>query len=776
MIDDQQREHLKSAARQSLDVFDAVSNNARGLLNKPSSASLSALASANAFTMEGAAKTLDAIDRTQHEAYEKLAREPSIARVIAEDEAGNRETYFISRAAAPAPFLAGIKFASYRSPAGRLASLPPGESIDLRRPSGDVELSVIERALFHPEELPTGWDSQDTLFQTEAFGPITVDSLRKLFEHFEPEEVEDALAALLREEEERSSIVEMRRKGMIAKMGLRDQPVLDQFQDEIFRLPLDSRAVLLGPPGSGKTTTLIKRLGQKVDFENLEPDEQSLVRQMNAGGGELHAASWLMFTPTELLRAYVKEAFARENIAASDQKIRTWAAHRRELARDAFPILRTGDGGGPFILREDEPSLLPEAVTASDAWFEDFDAWQQERFWTELADTALQLASHDDPQISVLGGRLEAAVATARNEPVASALYRLVGLIGEVRALLEQSRTKSDMVLRKALNLQINRDKAFLPNLGAHIEQIGEPTGDEADDDEGELEEEEAPRAQMPTMRIANTFLSALRAQARAAAASRRPRGRPAAILAWLGDRALPEAELLPVGRELVLQRALLRFANPVRLYLRGIPRRYRAFRQVRREDKRWYQPAKAGRHAHGLEVDLMLLASLRLSSAMLQDPRGRNLQDNAGLAALERTQGLQRNQVLVDEATDFSPVQLVCMAALAHPAANSFFACGDFNQRITSWGASNIEQLRWVHPDIAVREIAIAYRQTRQLLEFARAIAETTGEKPVLASLPDHVDNEGVAPGRSVLASAGAAAGSARAYRAAAFRGCAPR
>jgi predicted NACHT family NTPase len=53
-------------------------------------------------------------------------------------------------------------------------------------------------------------------------------------------------------------------------MGLRDQPILDQFQGEIFRLPLDSQLIILGPPGTGKTTTLIKRLGQKLDIETLE--------------------------------------------------------------------------------------------------------------------------------------------------------------------------------------------------------------------------------------------------------------------------------------------------------------------------------------------------------------------------------------------------------------------------------------------------------------------------------------------------------------------------
>ena len=750
MIDDKQREHLEGTAKQSLDVFERVAGNARNLLGGVGGASLNALASANAFTMEQTAKTLGKIDRDQHEAYEKLSREPSIARVIAEDEDGNRETYFISRAAAPAPFLKGVSFASYRSPAGRLASLPPGDSLDLRRPKGDAVLEVIERALFHPEQLTDGWDSRDTLFQTEAFGPVTVESLRRLFEEMaDDEEVDDAFAALLRDEEARNSIVERRRKSLLKKMGLRDQPVLDQFQDKIFRMPIDSRAVLLGPPGSGKTTTLIKRLGQKLDIEIIsenEPEEYARILRMSEDR-EPHASSWLMFTPTELLRTYVKEAFGRENIAAPNERIRTWIAHRRDLARDAFPILRTGDGGGPFILRADEATLLPEAVSGTMDWYADFDVFQNQKFWSEFIDAADQLSDNPDPTIAALGSRLARAVASARTESIAQGMYRLVALIADVRSLLSESRERSDKTLRMSLNLQINSNKEFLKNLGQHIDSLGEPVSDDADDEDGDIDDEEAPRTQQPLMRIANIYLSTLRSQARAAVNGRKPRGRPAAILDWLGDRVLPEADIEPIGRELLLQRALLRFSNPVRQYLRGIPRRYRAFRQVRRADQRWYQPAKAGPNVDGLEVDVMLLAGLRFTKAMLHDSRARSVGDDPGLAALERPAALLRNQVLVDEATDFSPVQLACMAALAHPVADSFFACGDFNQRITSWGASSIAQLQWVFPDITVEKIAIAYRQTRQLLEFARAIAESTGEEPVLAELPDHVDNEGVAP-----------------------------
>ena len=85
----------------------------------------------------------------------------------------------------------------------------------------------------------------------------------------------------------------------------------------------------------------------------------------------------------------------------------------------------------------------------------------------------------------------------------------------------------------------------------------------------------------------------------------------------------------------------------------------------------------------------------------------------------------LNRTQILVDEATDFSPIQLACMGALGDPAARSS-ACGDFNQRITDWGTRSNEELKWVLPDLEVRSVNITYRHSRQLNELARAIART--------------------------------------------------
>ncbi|MGO8868994.1 MAG: ATP-binding domain-containing protein [Alphaproteobacteria bacterium] len=753
MATEDQRRHLGNVAKQTLDVFSQIATGARERLAEPSRPSAGAFASINAFTSSQALNNLDQVGQSAREDCERLAREPAIARVVVKDENGKREVYFISRAAALSASGSDARFVSYRAPVGRLASLPLGDSLDVVQSGRSRTLEVVERALLHPEEILGEWDARNTLFDTTAFGPITIDSLRWLVKReLVNKEALDEISKILMEEEEARGILEGRRKSIITKMGLRDQPVLDRFQDEIFRLPLDSQLVLLGPPGTGKTTTLIRRLGQKLDLNNLLPEERKLIDRAASYASEAHSQSWLMFTPTELLRHYVKEAFAKESIAAPDQRIRTWSTHRRDLARNTFSVLRTGTGGGSFVMKDDEPTLSRAAYANSIGWFEDFQTWQSQRFWADLEDAVLNIANAQAPDVSVLGAKLSAAVKVARNRGGPRDLLPLTEFSSEVRELANQLRKESDEQLRDALNAQLRQNVRFIDELAVFMDTLVEsaeaPEGDDSDPDSDEDDEEESAPATRKSAAIA-AYNTALRVQARSHAAGRAPvRGRSAAILKWLGERGLTEQNRASVAISLALQQSLRRFASPLRTYLNGIPRRYRIFRRTRRSDgTSWYTNHQAGRTAHPLEVDVILLSMLRAASEFIRDRRVLRNPDDPSFAPLKAAWGLQRNQILIDEATDFSAVQLACMAALAEPSTESFFACGDFNQRITSWGIKIEQELRWVWPKIDIREVTISYRPTLQLYELAQCLAALSDGHSVAASLPEDVNNDGVAP-----------------------------
>ena len=226
------RQHLEHVASEALTQLDSIAAAARSKLHGGRTLGSDALASINTMTSISAIQNLDQISQVNRESYQVLAAEPAIARVVVVDEEGEERTYYICRTMPVSGF---SNLASYRAPVGRLASLAIGAEFTL--PNGTV-VKVLERVQLKPAALTDGWDSRDTVVEAEHFGPVTIESLRALLTEVAGEELtEDLLGQLLAEETARAKIIDSVRRSVITKMGLRDQPVLDQYQDEIFRLP-----------------------------------------------------------------------------------------------------------------------------------------------------------------------------------------------------------------------------------------------------------------------------------------------------------------------------------------------------------------------------------------------------------------------------------------------------------------------------------------------------------------------------------------------------------
>ncbi len=741
------RQHIEQVAGEALTQLESIATAAKRNLHDGRTLGSDALASVNTMTSSSAIQKLDQISQANRESYQILAAEPAIARVVVVDEEGEERTYYICRTTPVSGFQ---NLASYRAPVGRLASLAIGAEFTL--PNGTV-VEVLERAQLRPAALADGWDSRDTVVEAEHFGPLTIESLRALLTEVAGEEVtEDLLGQLLAEETVKANIIDGVRRSVITKMGLRDQPVLDQYQDEIFRLPLDKRLLILGPPGTGKTTTLIRRLGQKLDTAFLEEGEQRLVEMVATAQGVAHANSWLMFTPTELLKQYLKEAFAREGVPASDLRIRTWQDYRRELARNAFGVLRTASGGGTFVLKDSLPSLSAEALDRPIQWFDDFNTWQRNAYVQELHEAANMLREAKAPEVQSLGERLHSILRQASDGALASTFGSLAAELPKVQALVASLKEDTDGKIKAALNLQLNRNRAFLDELARFIDGLQQAQTIDADEqDELDADEEEDTTAPRTGRAAALTaYMQAVRAQARSAASKRAvsKTSRNGKIIEWLADRGLTETDRAEVGASLLVQTNARRFVNPVKRYLDGIPKRYRAFRRERQQAGSWYRnEGFEARDIHPLELDIALLAILRAAGDLISRPNVLRDIDSPAWSALQPILGHYRNQVLVDEATDFSPIQLACMAALAHPRLRSFFACGDFNQRLTTWGARSADEMKWVFADFDIKEITVSYRQSKQLNDLARAMIRAVGGTEQNVSLPAHVDSGGVAP-----------------------------
>ena len=693
-----------------------------------------------------AMQTLTQINSDKASSYQLLSREPAIARVVVTDASGAMRTYYVCRTSPPTGL--GLPLISYRSPVGAMASRSVGDTFTL--PNGDL-VELRQRARLRPVKQDL-WDSRDSIFESDSFGTLTIKSLRELLAPSSEVSDEDVLAALLAEDDAAKNVIEGVRHSVITKMGLRDQPILDRYQDTIFRLPLNSRLLILGPPGTGKTTTLIKRLGQKLDPEFLDDGERDLVRRMDESSEVAYAQSWLMFTPTDLLRQYVKEAFNQEGIAAPEQRIRTWTEYRHDLARNRFSVLRSAAGGGIFVLKEAAATLAPAARDRPIDWFGDFDRWQKTAWLDTIRLAAEELHADAESAVAAMAGPSVEALTGATAAGIDEVVVALSRESRTIQARIAEMKAYTDGKVKDALTLQVNRNRAFLDELARFMDTLQDAT--EADDEEGDDPESEDDEdiVELKTGRAAamQAYQRCVRAVARAQARKRslKKTGRNSRIAEWLGDRGLAAKDLAEVGRSLLQQSRARRLVNPATSFIQGVPRRYRSFRRTRQAEASWYLASGyTVTDLHPLELDVILLSMLRNAAGLLRRAQVRRDLELPEWAALRGVQATARHQILVDEATDFSPVQLACMAALANPLGQSFFACGDFNQRLTTWGSRSLDDVTWACPGLSHQTITISYRQSSQLNELAKSIVRLGGGDDSAMALPDGVDNAGVAP-----------------------------
>lgn len=743
-LQDAAKPPLIEVAQSSLTAFDAIASAAQAELDSKHRINVD---SRNTFTEREAAHSVSRHNQVRLETLNALTSQPAIARVKARKDDGSLITLFITRASPPSTKLADATIASYGAPIGAIAERHAGEDFEYSTRNGSVSLEIIEVAKLFPSRDSRGWDSKNSIVEGESYTPVTITSLRDFLADVATPDELDVLEAMLAEDRKKGLVIDGIKRNVISKMGLRDQPILDRFQGEIFRLPLNKRLLLLGAPGTGKTTTLIRRLGQKLETEHLDEREKQLLAAIGHQAAT-HKQSWLMFTPTDLLKQYIKEAFNREQIPAPDDRIVTWTDYRRELARSRLGILQTATTKGRLVLKDAAEFLTADALANQIAWFEDFYGWQADYYWSEASDSARELASGSDSNIASIAKQLEAIYQSrGRNSDAATFMSIVDAAIG-IRAVIDEMKKASDGQIRKALNTMVTRDRAFLDSFGTFLNTLAD---DPEEADELDAEDEEEQRTTRVGREAAmNAYMQAMRSSCRSLAAGRMPSAtsRAGRIAQWLGDRMPTKDERLEIGRSVRTQDALRRHLNPIQRYVNDIPLRYGQFRRARHAEGRLYRSdAKFGRDIGPFELDAVLLAMLRTTGSILRDRRAMAEIDSPTFAALKRIKDLYRNQIMVDEVADFSPLQLGCMGALAEPRLNSFFACGDFNQRITEFGIKSQADLAPFFPDIDIRIVEFTYRHTRQLSEFAKAIVAATSPSGTTVALPENVNSEGFKP-----------------------------
>ncbi len=693
---------------------------------------------ANTMANEGgnrAVAGLATIRSTQDEEYLRVSREPLVARVRVADEDGHERVYYFARANPFRDTPAGLDgiFASYHSPVGRLAEFPVGEATAIKTRKGERTFTILERAHVHPLREELFWDAINDLVQFDHRS-LQIESLRALLsEYAETAEPEDLIGKLEAEERAAQAVVEGTRRAIVTRMTLRDQAILDQYQGEVFRLPLDRRLLLHGPPGTGKTTTLIKRVALKSRMGQLETEELELVPESQRAT-VFRPDRWVMFTPTELLRLYVKEAFTHEGVAASDERVRVWPEYRRRLARDVLRIVRSETTKGFVLISNNETGLLIDGTSAAlmslSAHFED---WFKQQTTDRYAERLRVIERDPSHEIASLGARIRRNLGGGTiNFPD---LFGLVSMHADLAQTETNIQAAVDKNIRDYQNSRMGKQRDLVDRLRKMLESAAAEEAERSDRDDED--EDEAELTSSLGKISANQAVKAWKEAVRRRAAelvdgrSRTGSGISRRVLHELGDAAPDDEFLRSLGSKVVLLEHLRFLGRTYQNLTEAIPKLYQVYRRAMLREEKWYRRDQRSliekRSICGAEADILALLMLRNVRAFLTNDRNALLHSSVDtrVAILDSVRGEYFTQVLVDEATDFSAPQLACMLELSHPNIRSLFASGDVRQRVTPWGVQSVDELRqFVAADLDDREVSLGYRQSRLLADLAEEIA----------------------------------------------------
>lgn len=691
--------------------------------------------------------------------------EPFVALVKVQESVGEGpwidRTYLVCRGYTPGvePLEVGALYADRNSKVGRIASIEPKDEITLVTPSGkEKTLRVVAKDIFLPRfnadlwdalnnRISIGWDEE---FVSSLRDVISVEKVLIETPATAPPDILSNLDERRRAHLSRSTAAHearlLRQREIVDSIALKDQPILDKSQDDFCRRPLKSQLILSGSPGTGKTTSIIKRIAMKSDSEHLmETDGLAVDAETRS--------NWLMFTPNDLLKIYLKEAMNKEGLAATDQYVTTWEKERTILGRDVLRFLRVGEKG--IFTKTDRQILRDVSSTHVTDTARAFITYLDNQFRKDFDSAVNNLTS-----VNIDGSALDKDTAsivqrfrafglqcrTIRDNQVQEndsdeqfVSLAIIERLSKLNDTYKQLRSDIDDLISNVSDNWVAANPAIFEKIVQDVEVkvadgplLPDPEGEGEDLDEVGDDDSVIARAPEDPVLIAHErILKAVRARAESIASNRQiSKGESRFVWDVMRIGEIDESQLQMIGLlSLGVKPQIFRMIN-FNGYVRSIPRHYQRFRQTELSGDDKYKILDGSEEFIKVkrisleEIDILIFAMLKAVSIITDR--------YSAVAHVESRRGIignvvdqYRTQIAVDEATDFSAMQLASIFYLSDPTYRSVVYSGDLMQRVTNSGLASWKELKQLVPTIEQFELTASYRQTPKLLGIAKKLYE---------------------------------------------------
>lgn len=653
-------------------------------------------------------------------------------------------------------------FVNYLSDIGRAAEKRVGSEFTLQRElkrgklieKKQTHIKILEKNQFTPTKQVDVWDAIKNQFFVES-GTYSIKSLLKFLEKFQSlleaqkgiEKVKNILELEKKIFQQHAKELDIKtglRREVVEKIFLREQGILDEAQGEIFRIPLASQLIVTGAPGTGKTTLLIRRIAQKSNPDVLTEREKAGLSSQEISIF-FNKQNWIMFTPTELLKMFLKEALGKEGVPATDETVKIWEHERRKIGRETLKFLKVGDKG--FFQETLRQLLATKSNLHLMTYANDFIQFYHDSILKEFSQAYKTLTKHKITlQLMQKFTEIHQKLDTLQAQSLENRIFFLLEALSNLRNLSSQNNS----VLNEQIEAIVNEIIKTKPDLLQEIydkmqfykadaqkskelkkREIEENIEEEVEEEDIEEEEiqEEPPTDEFEVLakrQIRNTLIWYARRIATNQKISQN--NIHATILPLISPLFPEQTKLNSLGKRIIDQKVVRGLIQGYRIILDRIPRYYHQFRleQIRQEesllDKQHIKAIK-DKKLSTHEIDLLLFVILR-NARKIFDRNKDLLTGNAKIEMLENIKTKYKTQIAVDEATDFSTLQLGCMYYLTHPTYTSISFAGDLMQRVTPFGLTDWKELEFI-AKFEYHRVNIAYRQSPLLLKIAEKLYE---------------------------------------------------
>jgi hypothetical protein len=555
------------------------------------------------------------------------------------------------------------------------------------------------------------------------------------------EAAQKAEIELLRKaQEEKQQEINRQRSFLRTGIELRSQHILDEYQEDAKRAHLyDGIPIVIdGGPGTGKTTTTIQRLKFLLSKAALEEYDNPLTSsQIEYLMGQDWNTRWLFFSPTDLLREYLKNNMAQEDLKVTDDNTRTLDRFRLVKMRDYYRLFDpTKDGPFKTYKVKSAERLILKPIRA----ISDFEYYCIV-FTHEAMKKRVDLETKDYSWHKI-ALRIKSMIKNA----VTSDIGGLIRLLDSLRNSEHANIIEIDRQLKEIIDFEsvkakrvIMQDEEVVRQINSLFEQWRKEKIQIVEDDEDDMttQEEDDENEEMNSFNKQDfeyKLFSTLRKLLRRIALkkidsktklSKRDESFRALVADYLDD--------VDYGRIGELAWFTKNFSSMCRgidsCLISQLPKIYKAYRkEVLQKQTDTYNLSLLediikkdnNKNLHAEEQNLLLGFMNNLFFKIFKWSKSQF--DGLKSPYVAAYKESVRLVIGIDEATDYSLLDYYFMVSFRHYEFSAITLCGDIMQGLNDNGIESWDDLKsFILPGLDVKHLNISYRQIPTLVDMAR-------------------------------------------------------